>query len=419
MEFLPFGIRRRRSWPFQTRVDRMLVISPFVSADCLARLTEKGHDHVLVSRPETLEPLGPAFLARFGAVKVLSDVTTPERVAEQTDTDQEAGDVEVMEPGEDLLTGLHAKVYVADAGWKAHVWTGSANATTAAFGGNVEFLVRLSGKKSACGVDAVLKARADEPSFDDVLEDYRPLEEAPGDAVREALEKRLERVRHRLAALPLLARVSPAETEGLYTLTLSRPAGFPLDLEGAAARCWPASLHESAAVPLIGAADNASEESVVAEFVPVSFEAITSFFAVDLVLDEAPHRVSARFVLNLPLDGAPSDRRQRILRSLLLDKGAVLRYLLFLLAWEDLDPGRVLGAITGTTGEAPVSAEPHLPLPLFESMVRALARSPGKLDDIARLVDDLGETPEGRTLLPEGFEDVWGPIWRVRQGLPT
>jgi len=417
VDFFPLGVRRRRFWPFETRVDRMLVISPFVSADCLAHLTEKGRDHVLVSRPETLDALTPASLARFGEVKVLSDLATPERVDENTDTGQATTDNEADRAPGDSPTGLHAKVYVADAGWKAHVWTGSANATTAAFSGNVEFLVRLSGRKSTCGVDSVLRARTDQPSFGDLLEKYQPPEEPPPDAAREALERRLEKIRHRLAALPLVARVSPAELPGLYTLALWQPSGSALDLEGASARCWPASLPETASVRVVGGRDSASEESVVAQFAAVSYEAITSFFAVDLALEDAPHRVSARFILNLPLEGAPSDRRQRVLQSLLSNKSAVLRYLLFLLAWEDLEAGRALDLITGPTAETSASAGTHLPLPLFESMVRALGRDPAKLDQVSRLVDDLKQTPEGQALLPDGFDEVWEPIWGVRQGL--
>ena len=32
------------------------------------------------------------------------------------------------------LSDLHAKLYVSERGWDAHIWTGSANATAAAFG---------------------------------------------------------------------------------------------------------------------------------------------------------------------------------------------------------------------------------------------------------------------------------------------
>ena len=57
-----------------------------------------------------------------------------------TEADEAAGGIEE-------LTGLHAKLYVADRGWKTHIWTGSANATDAAFKHNVEFLVELRGPR--------------------------------------------------------------------------------------------------------------------------------------------------------------------------------------------------------------------------------------------------------------------------------
>lgn len=56
-------------------------------------------------------------------------------------------------------------------------------------------------------------------------------------------------------------------------------------------------------------------------------------------------------------------------------------------------------------------------LPLFESLVKALEGDPVKLDQIGRLVDDLKKTPEGKDLLPEGFDLIWEPIWSTRQRL--
>jgi hypothetical protein len=50
---------------------------------------------------------------------------------------------------------LHAKVWVADDGTKAHSGPGP-NATEAAFTRNVEFLLQLSGARSKMGIDALL-----------------------------------------------------------------------------------------------------------------------------------------------------------------------------------------------------------------------------------------------------------------------
>ena len=54
-------------------------------------------------------------------------------------------------------------------------------------------------------------------------------------------------------------------------------------------------------------------------------------------------------------------------------------------------------------------------LPLFESLLRALEREPAKLDHVAGLIEDLRKTPEGEALIPEGFTEIWDPIWAARE----
>jgi hypothetical protein len=50
-------------------------------------------------------------------------------------------------------------------------------------------------------------------------------------------------------------------------------------------------------------------------------------------------------------------------------------------------------------------------------MLRLLTRNPARLDAVARLVDDLCQTDEGKHLLPKGFLDLWTPIWTTRERL--
>ena len=53
-------------------------------------------------------------------------------------------------------------------------------------------------------------------------------------------------------------------------------------------------------------------------------------------------------------------------------------------------------------------------MPLLEHLLRALHRSPDKLDQVHRLIEDLRRTPEGRSILPPELDSVWEPINRVR-----
>ena len=69
MAFHPRGLTGGRwAWPFAGRIDRVMVISPFASPDVLERLTAKGRNHVLFTRAETADKVGPRAFELFDRV---------------------------------------------------------------------------------------------------------------------------------------------------------------------------------------------------------------------------------------------------------------------------------------------------------------------------------------------------------------
>ncbi|MBM4069890.1 MAG: hypothetical protein FJ271_13190 [Planctomycetes bacterium] len=222
------------------------------------------------------------------------------------------------------------------------------------------------------------------------------------------LEQLVDDARRSLAQARLEAKVISAEGADVFQVQLCLPHDRKFCLpDGVIAYCWPITLPEGSAVTV------KPGSGIVAEFSRLSFGGLTSFFAFNLAIADGERKVSARFVLNLPLDGAPVDRRERILQSLLSNRAEVLRFLLLLLAEAGTDAAGILRIPTpfqqGESGNGPGS----MGVPLFETMVRALDRQPEKLEQVARLVDDLQKTPGSKDLLPEGFELVWQPIWNA------
>jgi hypothetical protein len=422
--FWPLGLDEARPWPFLERGRRTLVVSPFVTPDVLADLAASGRGHVLVSRRESLDAVAASDLAPFAGVYVLGegagdapDAGSPS--APDADRPGEPTDEATAERAGATLRGLHAKLFVQEAGWDAHLWTGSANATHPAFDGNVELLVELTGSRSRAGIDAILAQRVGATGLRDLLEPYAPPEApVPPDAVQERLERLADAARHALGRAALEARVealpgdTPAGDAFRLTLSAARPPGLPGDVEVA---CWPATLREVAAVRLPTAAGGE-----LAAFAPVSFEALTSFFAFAATARAEGRTAVARFVVNVPLQGAPADRPERLLRSLLRNRDQVLRLLRFLLAEGDATAmAELLRASAGDhQSAAGAGTAPAAPtVPLFEAMLRALDRRPETIDRVARLVESLrrgGDRGDGGGLLPEGFDEVWQPIWAVR-----
>lgn len=404
VSFWPLGLSGRKQWPFpEASAGRcMAIVSPFLSPSLLERLSDEREPGVVISRPESLAELAPDVLARFREVFVLTDTELPS-------ADEEPAPEAIS--SEEPLTGLHAKLFVMDDGWDARVWTGSANATDAAFSQNVEFLVELRGKKSICGIDVLLGSEGESgASLRDMLCPFQrgEAESTDGD-VRRALEKRLDQTRVALGRAGLIARVTPHEDGETFGLTLIRPGRLDLDPK-VEITCRPISLATGRAVTL------GSEKKDAARFERLTFDALTGFVAFELRLSEGEHEERARFVLNLPLEGAPPDRRERLLQSILRDADQVMRLIWLLLAGSDVSVHEFVTAGTGV-GASPTRKSGTLGFPLLETMLKALDRDPKKLDEVARLVADLRRTPEGAALLPQDFDVVWQPIWQIREEL--
>ena len=157
---LPAGVRELRFHPIGLpgsppfAVDehfagyRTLVISPFVRGGAIRRLLRpEAGTAVLISRGEELDALPD------GALEGL-DVYELDPVASLSADDVEGN------TGLARLTRLHAKLFVVERARLAHVFIGSANATDAGLGSNVEFLCELVGPVAALGVNALVGEEA-------------------------------------------------------------------------------------------------------------------------------------------------------------------------------------------------------------------------------------------------------------------
>ena len=200
----------------------------------------------------------------------------------------------------DLTRGLHAKCYVIDTGSKAHVFTGSANATEAAFRNNVEFLVELVGSRSKFGIDALFAREDGKTCLGDMLEEFKP-QPRPIDSEEEGRRAAVERVRQLLSALKIVAKVSAADDRFDVQLQFSEPVRLEPGLK---VTCWPVTLGQGWSAPV-------APDATMASFTGLSFEALTAFFAFEVKIGESAR--TEVFVLNVELQGAPADRRERLL----------------------------------------------------------------------------------------------------------
>lgn len=380
---------------FTRRMDRrLLVMSPFVADGFLRSVLRPDTRDVLITRPDQAGALKASTVAGvqfFG----LRDGANPEPIDDDL----------AVSPGTPPLDGLHAKLIIADAGRKSTLWLGSANATTAGHSANVEFVVEMAGPKGKLGVDAFLGDDGNR-GFRSLLTELDPTGCVGETPAARAGERQLSLWQTELAAMPLRIEVEETGPDE-YALRLIVPACSPtLAQSGCTCRCWPSSLPTTrgVAVPL-------REAGQTIDLPSVSLAALTAFLAVELTPPAGLGPSLRLFAIRVDLIGAPDDRPQRVLRSLLETREHVLRYLLLLLAGSDVPIGSLLGATSRSQGSwAPGSfTSPGL----FERLLTALTRDPLELQRVARLVSDLQTDDRCAERLPDGFLPVWDSVWAV------
>lgn len=411
LEFLPFGLPGRgkpQIWSDSARSARIMVVSPFVRDKELQNLAKFGKNNLLISRSESLDAVSEAIIQDLKGncdIYVLDPAAEKPEESEEVETEIESGFTD--------LSGLHAKLFVFEEGWDARLISGSANATSSALSGvNVEFMTQLQGKKSQMGIDPILGKDVSRNSIFSLLRPYQRLETSAEEKELRQLEKTLEKARTYIIKAQVKAVVSPA-SEDTYTLSLTSPVPLLGEDNRLSGRCHPITLPPASEQDL-----SSLNQGQPIVFGPLSAVSLSSFFAFHLAIRAGEQKVAVKFVLNIPVEGMPEDRDRAIFFSLISDQSRFLRYLLFLLsAGEDRYPlagGEEI--IMNQDGHASLRDSP-LGLHLLEEMIRAYSRSPEKLDRIAALVEDIKRSPQGATILPEGFDQVWAAFAEARKPL--
>lgn len=394
-ELRPLGLQGARSgWPVPERPTRAVVVSPFLDVDTVTRI-EARHTPVLVSRPETYDMLGADAVAHT-STKVLSPHAETQVSEQRTDHPTRAGEVR---------DGLHAKLLVWDEGRTGHVLTGSANATHAAFHGNVEFGVLLTGPRRSCGVEALLPdepASRDRVTFAQVLQDHTVAEPEPQEDTARLMEREIEL--HHEALLLAGPRLSCAHDQEGYAVTLGFARALPPD---------PGTTR----VRLVSRARTELRPPDLARWRGVSLLQLTPYLEVVTTVPASDtETVEVTSVLKAELVGAPDDRAAEVLRSYLGSEESLVRYLRFLLdeadtgsLWDDL-------ALGDGEGDGAVARRPTFEdLAILEPLLRAAADGSEALDRVQALLRDLGAGPDQPGVVPEEFLQLWQGVWDAAQ----
>lgn len=382
-----FAVNGLTGQVWRPQIGRSLgIVSPFVTDRALSTLC-KGIDPAsacLLSRSEELALLAPETLTRFGKTFVLDEMAETE--------DGEESDPASFGPVP--ARGLHAKAFITERHSSTEITMGSGNATSPALisGDNVEVFATLSGYTRHLGT---MEDQLSPERLGRFLREYVPYEPVD-DPQEQAAEMRLEEVRRALAATKLVMRCEE-NTEGRVALYLSAENVVTIP-DGIELRLWPIVAGIEHGINMMFLDDG---ELLLAH---LPLKDVTRWIGVRL-RDEATG-MEQHFTLGTELIDLPDARTAEILRALIENRDAFLRYIRLLLgdvseaakALFASGQGGNLSGVFGNTRDAPI----------LEDMVRALAGDGRQLRDIERLITRLSDPDTGHSeVIPDEFLELW------------
>lgn len=394
---------------------RHLVVSPFLNREGVRHVSgNNAQDVALVSRPEAIDALGPEFLTGLrrpndDAVFVLDPLANLDTGSVEAETPATGGDGggthrHDQPANGDELVGLHAKITIAERNrGETHVFVGSANATDAAYGGNVEFVVELVGRAKDLGVKTMMAIQEDPTTanFRSLLQAYTPEPDRAMPELDEELHA-LENLLRSLAAVPFRMEVQPVERDYRLHLTSEAELDFPEGHVVQLALLTERGMSHTQTEP--GRCD-ASFVTVLADITPFVVMRVTN--TTNLVLSTVVHA---------PLQNDPPNRLDEVLARQVDTPEKFLRFLSLLLGLTDPSAIRADETNIGGAG-APWGMPAGGRTGLFELVVRALADRPDVLRDLDRLVIRLRETDRGREVLPDGFDALWDTVTEALENM--
>ena len=414
LSFAPIGLDGYKRAPKLLPSRSMLILSPFLNDNWLKREIPKSPDVTLVSRSESLNAVSDEtfeFLEKAGVKLYVMDEAS-EPVEESDDPSLAENSIldgdETEDSDEAELSGLHTKLFVSEYNSRdVRLWTGSANATNAAFKGvNVEFLVGLRGTAHNIGVSKLLGEDNSEggnksgvAALFDLMQPYnRPASQPPEDVTKAKLEKALDNTRRAICKAPIKVR-AVSNDSGTYTLEVvaDKPLSLDTGVEGA---CVPISLHKNDLKTLAPLAEG---EKVCFRNLPTA--RLTCFVAFVIKARLESQTMSTSFVLKLESEGFPEDRNQYVLSSIVGDGESFLKYLLLLLSENDpLSEQKILKFLNK---KKRTGGGFSLGMPLFEELVKSFSREPKSIEHIADLVEELKVCQTEKEVIPPEFLSMW------------
>lgn len=368
--FIPIGIGEDYNFSPTAAIDKfktLLVISPFLSRDTvieLDKLSLKNSNKTLITRRSEIPKLTNDLLNSIEVYCLKETIID----GEEAISESEAALSELQKQD------IHAKVYFKYKYPEHSLYIGSANCSTSAWNGNVEFMLQLKYEKRGFNISQVVDELfcRNGKEIDERLNPFERILSIPdATIVEDDVQQRLQKAIKRICCSRTKASVSESGSRFSITIDFDMRYVVPdIDFKIAA----------------LGGGKAAKIESLT--IIPgLDLLALSEFYIITATLGEE----SLQRIIKIRTEGIPGDRDKAIFKSVIRDKNTFLRYIAFLLCDDYL-----LAALDQMELNKAASSKWNLhsyDMPvLYENMLRAIAESPQKLQEIEYVINRVNDS---------------------------
>jgi hypothetical protein len=384
LDFHPMGLRKDSS-PIPVSCENLLIVSPFVQSDALARWSDQTTGKkFLFSRLEELEKLDQKSLAGYN-VYSFSD-----RIVDGEDYTDEGSEYEAR------TQNLHAKLFVCENTGLTSWFLGSANSTAAAIDRNVEFMVEFKSDQQNMKVDEVKKQLLGNDPNRVYFEPYQKTDrdtEASDDIEYEI----------RTAIHQLVSYVGNGGISGDCTISEIGADKYDITVSSAASEKVKAQNFEITFSLYCRDDYRPFRPGKEEKFIGVNLENLSPFLSWNLV--HVPSGTEKEFITKMDIS-IPDGRKDAILRSIIRNKEKFFQFLQFLLG-KDIAVTQFSDADERNEEEGgPGTGAWSQDSPILEELLLCVSRDPEKLKEVDQIITKLSSDKENSPI-PADFLEFW------------
>ena len=397
--FLPAGFNGyKKNILFDNHVyDELLIISPFITTGGLdlAYLRSRAKP-ILFSREFELKKINRETLTHFSVYHLSNDFVEGEEKIE----------VDTEENSSSQLQDLHAKIYSYKSGWDAYLCLGSANCSKRAMENNVEFMIKLKGKNSKIGPDAIFKELVNNELK--VFQKYSATEElSEQEKLQNEQEQELQNLKIELVNATLKAKAGVQEDSNFkieFEFNLKTIRNNP-KIETAA---YLLRSNEQRQILKTGEINSWAVHNI-------SELDLSCFLIIDLKLKGS--QASINFAMKIEIENLPDTRSTKIFRDIISNTANFFKYIRFLLAENYWDEQLAFDDENGKDSDGnSFGIYFNQEEPIYENMLKAISREPEKLAEIKKVMDKLSEEENKETpIIPDDFKELWNVFEETQQ----